>query len=403
MAISLLGINYSMQTQVGIIGAGPAGLLLSHLLSLKGIDSVILESRSRGYVENRVRAGVLEQSTTNLLIQVGLGERLLKEGMPHHGFEIRFGSRSHRINFDELTDGKGITIYGQQEVVKDLINKRLHDNGKILFEAHDAEIYNIDDKKPEIRFNQDGCSQTLECDWVAGCDGFHGVSRASIPDKEKKIFSREYPFSWLGILVDSPPSSDELIYANSKKGFALHSMRSPTITRNYIQCDSNDVAEDWSDDRIWEVLHERLETVPGWELREGEILEKGITPMRSYVCETMNYGRLFLAGDAAHIVPPTGAKGMNLAISDVNCLSAALIEWYESGSDILLKNYTQRCLQHVWRGEHFSWHMTSLLHKFPEASPFDRRLQTSELEYIFRSTAASKSLAENYVGFNPNE
>lgn len=391
-----------MQTQVGIIGAGPAGLLLSHLLARKGIDSVVLESRSREYVENRVRAGVLEQSTTSLLIEVGLGERLLKEGMSHRGFEIRFGAQSHRIDLDELTDGKGITIYGQQEVIKDLINKRLHDNGKVFFETNDVEILKIDGEKPEIKFSQDGYLQKLECDWIAGCDGFHGVSRKTIPEKKRKSFSRDYPFAWLGTLVESSPSSDELIYANSANGFALHSMRSPTITRNYIQCDPDDVVEDWSDDRIWKALHERLEIVPDWKLMEGKILERGITPMRSYVCETMNCGRLFLAGDAAHIVPPTGAKGMNLAISDVKCLSAAIIDWYESGSEVLLNQYTERCLRHVWRGEHFSWYMTSLLHKFPGSSPFDERLQKSELEYLFRSSAASRSLAENYVGFNFN-
>ena len=391
-----------MQTQVGIIGAGPAGLLLSHLLARKGIDSVVLESRSREYVENRVRAGVLEQSTTSLLIEVGLGERLLKEGMSHRGFEIRFGAQSHRIDLDELTDGKGVTIYGQQEVIKDLINKRLHDNGKVFFETNDVEILKIDGEKPEIKFSQDGYLQKLECDWIAGCDGFHGVSRKTIPEKKRKSFSRDYPFAWLGTLVESSPSSDELIYANSANGFALHSMRSPTITRNYIQCDPDDVVEDWSDDRIWKALHERLEIVPDWKLMEGKILERGITPMRSYVCETMNCGRLFLAGDAAHIVPPTGAKGMNLAISDVKCLSAAIIDWYESGSEVLLNQYTERCLRHVWRGEHFSWYMTSLLHKFPGSSPFDERLQKSELEYLFRSSAASRSLAENYVGFNFN-
>ena len=389
-----------MRTQVGIIGAGPAGLLLSHLLALKGIDSVVLERRSRPYVESRVRAGVLEQGTVNLLETAGLGERLLKEGMRHHGFEIRAGNNTHRIDFDALTAGKGITVYGQQEVVKDLISAREQRDGVILFETQNVEICEVDEDNPKVRFNQAGDAQELKCDWVAGCDGFYGVSRASIPDSKIKSFSRDYPFAWLGILVDAAPSSDELIYANHDDGFALHSMRSNRLTRNYIQCDPDDKLENWSEDRIWQTLHDRLETIPDWKLTEGEILEKGITPMRSYVCETMNFGRLFLAGDAAHIVPPTGAKGMNLAISDISYLSAAFVAWYESNDKTLLDQYTRNCLQHIWRGEHFSWYMTKLLHKFPDESSFDQRLQRSELEYLFRSAAASKSLAENYVGFS---
>jgi len=389
-----------MQTQIGIIGAGPAGLLLSHLLARAGIESIVLENRSREYVENRLRAGVLEQGTVNLLTEVGLGERLHVEGMAHHGIEIRFNKKSHRIDFDELTDGNGITIYGQQEVVKDLIAARLKDNGKILFDVSSVSIDNPDSENLKLKFHHDGNELELHCDYVAGCDGFHGVSRESIPQKQRLEFSREYPFAWLGILVDAPPSADELIYANSPDGFALHSMRSPSITRNYIQCNPEDSIEDWSDDRIWQALHDRLETVSDWKLQEGAILEKGITPMRSYVCETMKYGRMFLAGDAAHIVPPTGAKGMNLAISDVSYLSTALIERYESGSELLLESYAASCLRHVWRGEHFSWHMTSLLHKFPQSSPFQERLQNAELEYLCRSTSASRSLAENYVGFN---
>ncbi|NKB32836.1 MAG: 4-hydroxybenzoate 3-monooxygenase [Pseudomonadales bacterium] len=388
-----------MQTQIEIIGAGPAGLLLSHLLARKGIESIVLESKSREYVENRVRAGVLEQGTVNLLAEAGLGERLLKEGMPHHGIEIRFGANSHRIDFDELTDGKGITIYGQQEVVKDLISTRLKENGKLLFETSDVEILNPLDDKPAISFKVDGTEQQIQCDLIAGCDGFHGVSRNSIPEEKRKNFSRDYPFAWLGILVDAPPSSAELVYANSTSGFALHSMRSPSITRNYIQCDPEDSIENWSNDRIWQALHDRLETVADWKLVEGEIIEKAITPMRSFVCETMRYGRLLLAGDAAHIVPPTGAKGMNLAISDVNYLSDAIVKRYQTGSEELLDSYTEKCLRRIWRGEHFSWYMTSLLHKFPESSPFQERLQSAELEYVCQSQAASRSLAENYVGF----
>ena len=284
--------------------------------------------------------------------------------------------------------------------MKDLISVRDQQNGKMIFEAQNVEILGIHTEKPKVRFSQAGDQHELECDWIAGCDGFYGVSRNSIPDSEIRSFSREYPFAWLGILVEAPPSSDELIYANHENGFALHSMRSKERTRNYIQCDPRDKIEDWSEDRIWEELHSRLETIPGWKLLEGKILEKGITPMRSYVCETMSFGRLFLAGDAAHIVPPTGAKGMNLAISDVRYLSAALVAWYESKSEGLLAQYAENCLRHIWRGEHFSWYMTKLLHKFPDGSLFDERLQKSELEYLFRSEAASKSLAENYVGFS---
>jgi len=388
-----------MQTQIGIIGAGPAGLLLSHLLARQGINSVVLESRSRDHVENRVRAGVLEQGTVNLLKEVGLGDRLLKEGMPHNGIEIRFDKQSHRINFDEVTDGNGICIYGQQEVVKDLISARIREEGKILFEASDVELIGIESDEPAIKFSHKGEVKQLACDFIAGCDGFHGISRESIPETKRNSFSRDYPFAWLGILVEAAPSSEELIYANSETGFALHSMRSPTITRNYIQCNPDDSFEDWSNDRIWQTLHDRLEIGSDWKLEEGEILEKGITPMRSYVCETMRFGRLLLAGDAAHIVPPTGAKGMNLAISDVNYLSEAIIEWYTKGSEELIRVYPKKCLQQVWRGEHFSWYMTSLLHKFPNSTTFQQRLQRAELEYLFSSSSASKSLAENYVGY----
>ena len=388
-----------MRTQVGIIGAGPAGLLLSHTLHLRGIDSVVLEKRDRAYVESRVRAGVLEQGTVNLLIGVGLGERLLRDGLQHHGIEIRFGARSHRIDFDELTGDKGITVYGQQEVVKDLIAARVAARGRLLFEVDEVSIRDALSESPSIQFRTGGEDRRLDCDFIAGCDGFHGVSRESIPAEAATCFDRTYPFAWLGILVDAPPSSGELIYANSPDGFALHSMRSPAVSRNYIQCPPDDSIEDWPDERIWEALHERLETLPGWTLREGGILEKSITPMRSFVCETMRYGRLLLAGDAAHIVPPTGAKGMNLAISDVDMLSRALAERYENGSEDLLNAYPENCLRQVWRRVHFSWRMTSLLHKFPGQGEFERRLQLAELEYLGKSPAASAALAENYVGF----
>ncbi|MEC8950367.1 MAG: 4-hydroxybenzoate 3-monooxygenase [Pseudomonadota bacterium] len=389
-----------MQTQVGIIGAGPAGLLLSHILHLHGIESVVLEKHSKDYIESRVRAGVLEQASVTLLSEVGLGERLQREGMQHHGFEIRFGSRSHRINFDELTDGKGITVYGQQEVVKDIIAARLTAGGQISFEVDKVRIHDQLSEQPFIEYLLAGENHKLNCDFIIGCDGFHGISRKTIPKNVISSFNHTYPFAWLGVLVQAPPSSEELIYSNSVSGFALHSMRSPTITRNYIQCPPGDVIEDWSNDRIWQELHARLETVPDWKLVEGKILEKGITPMRSFVCETMRHGRLYLAGDASHIVPPTGAKGMNLAISDIRFLSQALSDWYRSGSEDLLNSYSTNCLRRVWQGERFSWYMTSLLHTFPDDNRFQHRLQQAELDYLSNSKAASAALAESYVGYD---
>jgi len=389
-----------VQTQVGIIGAGPAGLLLSHVLHLHGIESVVLEKHSKDYIESRVRAGVLEQASVTLLSEVGLGERLQREGMQHHGFEIRFGSRSHRINFDELTDGKGITVYGQQEVVKDIIAARLTAGGQISFEVDKVSIHDQLSEQPFIEYLLAGENHKLNCDFIIGCDGFHGISRKTIPKNVISSFNHTYPFAWLGVLVQAPPSSDELIYSNSVSGFALHSMRSPAITRNYIQCSPDDVIEDWSNDRIWQELHTRLETVPDWRLVEGKILEKGITPMRSFVCETMRHGRLYLAGDATHIVPPTGAKGMNLAISDIRFLSQALSDWYRSGSEDLLNSYSTNCLRRVWQGERFSWYMTSLLHKFPDDNRFQHRLQQAELDYLSNSKAASAALAESYVGYD---
>ena len=389
-----------MQTQVGIIGAGPAGLLLSHILHLHGIESVVLEKHSKDYIESRVRAGVLEQASVTLLSEVGLGERLQREGMQHHGFEIRFGSRSHRINFDELTDGKGITVYGQQEVVKDIIAARLTAGGQISFEVDKVSIHDQLSEQPFIEYLLAGENHKLNCDFIIGCDGFHGISRKTIPKNVISSFNHTYPFAWLGVLVQAPPSSEELIYSNSVSGFALHSMRSPTITRNYIQCPPDDVIEDWSNDRIWQELHARLETVPDWKLVEGKILEKGITPMRSFVCETMRHGRLYLAGDATHIVPPTGAKGMNLAISDIRFLSQALSDWYRSGSEDLLNSYSTNCLRRVWQGERFSWYMTSLLHTFPDDNRFQHRLQQAELDCLSNSKAASAALAESYVGYD---
>jgi len=388
-----------MQTQVGIIGAGPAGLLLSHLLHLSNIESVVIEQCSQDYVQSRVRAGVLEQGSVDLLQGAGLGQRMLKEGLAHHGIELRFDNRSFHIDFDQLTNGQGITVYGQQEVVKDLIAARIAARGQIFFDSTHVSLHDLQTEHPYIEFDHDNATSRLQCDFIVGCDGFHGVSRKSIPDNQLTTFERRYPFSWLGILVEAPPSSKQLIYANTPQGFALHSMRSGTITRNYLQCAVDDDSNDWSDDRIWASLHQRLETLDGWKLIEGNILEKGMTPMRSFVCETMRYGNLFLAGDAAHIVPPTGAKGLNLAFADVNVLSQAMIHWYMNKNSSGLERYAESCLKKIWRGEHFSWWLTSLLHKFPDSDDFQQRLQLSELNYLCNSSAAARVLAENYVGY----
>ena len=384
-----------MRTQVGIVGAGPAGLLLGHLLQLEGIESVVLEDRSREHVEQRIRAGVLEHGTVDLLVESGVGERLQREGMVHHGIELRFAGRGHRIPLTELT-GKSITIYGQQEVVKDLIRARLDAGLPLLFEAAEVSLHDLESEEPAIRFRHEGEPKELRCDVVAGCDGFHGVSRDSIPRGELQAFSREYPFGWLGVLAAVAPSSEELIYCYSDRGFALHSMRSPELTRLYLQCAPDEDLADWPDERIWEELQARF-ALAGWTLGEGPIVEKGVTGMRSFVVEPMRYGRLYLAGDAAHIVPPTGAKGLNLAAADVRVLADALAHWYRSGDASLLDAYSETCLRRVWRAEHFSWWMTSMLHRHGD-DPFEGRLQLSQLEYVCSSPAAAASLAENYVG-----
>jgi p-hydroxybenzoate 3-monooxygenase len=387
-----------MHTQVGIIGAGPAGLLLSHLLHQASITSVVLENRSREYVEHRVRAGVLEQSTVDLLNQCGVGERMRREGLVHHGIELRFGGRGHRLDLTELTGGRAITVYGQQEVVKDLIDARLAAGGQILFDVKDVSVHNLDSTAPNIRFRAGDADASLTCDFIAGCDGFHGICRQAIPAGVLSVFERTYPFAWLGILAAAPPSHEELIYAYHDRGFALFSMRSPEVTRLYVQVAPEEDIGNWSEDRIWHELHARLETDDGWKLNEGPVLEKGITGMRSFVTEPMQYGRLFLAGDAAHIVPPTGAKGMNLAVADVHVLSGALTAFFRSGDSALLAAYSQTCLKRVWRAEHFSWWMTSMLHRFPADDVFQQRLQRSQLDYVVGSRAAATSLAENYVG-----
>ncbi len=384
-----------MRTQVGIVGAGPAGLMLSLLLRRAGIDSVILENRSRAYIEQRVRAGLIEQWANDLLIDIGAGERLLKEGMFHDGIHLSFAGRLAHINFRKLV-GKGVTIYDQKEVVKDLVAKLLADGAQINFEVEDVSVHQIDTSTPSIRFRHNGEGRELACDFIGGCDGIHGVCRPSIPDGVLTVYERGYPFGWLGILSESPPPADELIYAYHERGFALFSMRSPTLSRLYIQCEPDEDIELWPDERIWEELRTRLGgTRP---LAQGRILQKGVTPMRSFVAEPMQHGRLFLAGDSAHIQPPTGAKGMNLAFADVLFLSRAIAQFYRSGGTEQLDRYSQTCLSRVWKAQRFSWFMTQLLHRFPNETAFDRRRQLTEMEYITGSTAASTALAENYAG-----
>jgi p-hydroxybenzoate 3-monooxygenase len=392
-----------MRTQVGIIGAGPAGLVLSHLLHLHGIESVVLENRSRQYVQERVRAGVLEQGTVDLLIETGVGARLQREGLVHYGVNLRFNKRTHRIDFAELTGGKAVTIYAQHEVVKDLTDARLAAGGRIFFEVEDTSISDFDtfhsSSKALVHFRKKGGQlEELACDFIAGCDGFHGICRPSVPEGVLAVFDRVYPFGWLGILAEAVPSSEELIYAYHDRGFGLLSMRSPQIGRLYIQCKPDEDIANWPDEKIWRELRTRLESEEGWELTEGPIVQKGITGMRSFVVEPMQCGRLFLAGDAAHIVPPTGAKGLNLAVADVRVLARALSEFYAKGRRDLLENYSQTCLRRVWKVQRFSWWMTSMLHRFDDENAFDQRRQLAELDYVTSSRAASQSLAENYVG-----
>jgi p-hydroxybenzoate 3-monooxygenase len=381
------------RTQVAIIGAGPAGLVLGRLLELAGVDNVILEARSRDYVEQRIRAGVLEHDTAELLVEMGVGERMRAEGLVHEGIELRYGGVGHRIDFEALT-GRHVVLYGQTEVVKDLIEARLASGAPLVFEAADVALHDVDDA-PRVTYVADGVAHELVCDVIAGCDGFHGISRPAAGPLT--VRERSYPFGWLGILAEVPPSCDELIYAYSSRGFALHSMRSPSLSRLYVQCDPSDDIGSWSDARIWDELRARL-ALDGWTLQEGPILDKGITPMRSFVAEPMRRGRLFLAGDAAHIVPPTGAKGLNLAVADVRLLAEALTSYFKSGSSSLIDAYSDGALWRVWRAEHFSWWMTSMLHRFPDQDAFGERLQISQLEYTCRSESASRSLAENYVG-----
>jgi p-hydroxybenzoate 3-monooxygenase len=388
----------ALKTQVGIVGAGPAGLMLSHLLYLQGIESVVLEAHSRQYVEERVRAGILEQGTVDLLKETGVGARMMRQGLVHHGIELQFARKRHRIDFEELTGGKGVMVYAQHEVLKDLIEARIAAKGKLFFDVEDVSVSEFDGSKPKIQFRKDGSTQELRCDFIAGCDGFHGVCRTSIPEGVLKVFERTYPFAWLGILAQAPPSSKELIYAYHDRGFALLSMRSPEISRLYIQCPPEEDVAEWPDEKIWQELRIRLGTNDGWKLTEGPVVQKGVTGMRSFVVEPMQYGRLFLAGDSAHIVPPTGAKGLNLAVADIRVLARALSEYYATGKTQLLDSYSEICLRRVWKVQRFSWWMTSMLHRFSDDNMFDQRRQLAELDYVTSSRAASMTLADNYVG-----
>jgi p-hydroxybenzoate 3-monooxygenase len=387
-----------VRTQIGIVGAGPAGLVLSHLLHLQKIESVVLEARSRKYVEERIRAGVLEQGTVDLLVETGVGARVKREGLVHHGIELRFNRRGHRIDLYELSGGKAITVYAQQEVIKDLVAARLEAGGQIIFEVSDVSVHGFDGPKPFIRFRRNGQVEELHCDFIAGCDGFHGVCRPSIPASAITDFDHVYPFSWLGILAQAPPSSQELIYCQHERGFALFSMRTPEVSRLYIQVPNDEDIKSWPDDRIWSELQLRSALDGNWKLARGPVLQKNIAGLRSYVAEPMQYGKLFLAGDAAHIVPATGAKGLNLAVADVRILAQALAEFYKSGKTRLLERYSETCLRRVWKAQRFSWWMTTMLHKFDTDSPFDQHRRIAELDYLTSSRAAMTSLAENYVG-----
>jgi p-hydroxybenzoate 3-monooxygenase len=388
-----------MRIQVGIVGAGPAGLLLAHLLRLQGIESVVLETRSREEIEVTLRAGVLEQGTVDVLNETGVGERMMREGFVHHGIVLRFAGRSHRIDLTGLSGGRSIMVYAQHEVIKDLVQARLDAGGAIEFGVKDVTLQDLDTAAPRIRYRDGaGALRELACDHVAGCDGFHGVSRPSIPSRRRTEFTRVYPFGWYGILVEAPPATDELIYAHHERGFALVSTRSPQIQRLYLQCDPEDQVANWPDARLWEELHTRLSNEDGWRLTEGRIFQKGIVAMRSFVVEPMQYGRLYLAGDAAHIVPPTGAKGLNLAVADVRVLARALTAYYCEMRSDLLEQYSASALRRVWRAEHFSWWRTSMLHRFHDDTPFHHRLQLAELDYVTRSRAKATTLAENYVG-----
>ena len=387
-----------MRTQVAIIGSGPAGLLLSHLLRVAGVDSVVLERRSREYVEARIRAGVLEEITVRLLEEVGVSERMRREGLVHDGVNIVFDGRPFRLDLERLTGGSTVMVYGQTEVTHDLIEASIARDMPLVFEAEDVALHDITGEHPWVSYRHQGQDQRLDCDFIAGCDGFHGVSRASIPPEVLRTFEKVYPFGWLGVLADVPPADDELIYSSSDRGFALASMRSPTRSRYYVQVPVDEPIEAWPDERFWDEICTRLGPTYGAAVTRGPSIEKSIAPLRSFVAEPMRHGRLFLAGDAAHIVPPTGAKGLNLAAADVQFLSEALGAFYRSGSADALDRYSERALARVWKAERFSWWLTTLLHRFPDTDAFTRRIQAAEFDYLSRSEAAQTSVAENYVG-----
>lgn len=384
-----------MRTQVGIVGAGPAGLLLARLLEAQGIESVVLEGRDRHYVEHRIRAGVLEHGAAETLREAGVGVRMDAEGLPHDGTNLRFGLKTHRVDFAEMT-GRNVMVYGQQEAVKDLIAARVATGGELRFEVSEVAFEGLDSTQPRITFQHEGGHESVECDFVIGADGFHGISRGYIP--HLTAYERTYPFAWLGILAEAPPSCPELIYARHANGFALHSMRSPTVTRMYLQVAPDESLDEWPDERIWAELHTRLADDSGFVLTEGPIVSKGITPMRSFVATPMQHGRLYLAGDAAHIVPPTGAKGMNLAVADVRLLARAFGGYYAAGREDLLAAYSDTASRRIWRSTHFSWWMTRTLHKSPDDDPFDEALALAELNYVATSRAMATALAENYTG-----
>ena len=387
-----------MRVQVAIIGSGPSGLLLGQLLHNAGIDAIILEQRSQDYVLARIRAGIIEQITQDLLDEAGVSERMHREGIIHHGIELCFKGERHRIDMHALTGGKAVMVYGQTEITRDLMDARAAQGLKTVYEASNVQVHDFDTTQPRVTYERDGRTHEVQCDVIAGCDGFHGVCRASAPQAALKTYERVYPFGWLGILADTPPVSDELIYSNTERGFALCSMRSPTRSRHYVQCSLDDKVEQWSDQAFWDELRRRLDPEAAERLVTGPSIEKSIAPLRSFVAEPMRFGRMFLAGDAAHIVPPTGAKGLNLAASDVRYLSRALIEFYQERSAAGIDHYSEKCLRRIWKAERFSWYMTSLLHRFPDNGEFGQKIQEAELDYLVQSQAAATSLAENYVG-----
>ena len=387
-----------MKTQVAIVGAGPAGLMLGHLLHTAGIDTIIVEKKSRKYVEERVRAGVLEHGTVQVLVDSGVGERLLKEGLEHDHIDIRFNRERHRLNVKELSRGRSVWVYAQHEIVKDLVAVRLEYDEPLYFEVDDVSIRDIDSGQPSIRFTHEESERIVDCDFVAGCDGFHGISRRMIPESELRVYDRQYPFAWLGVLAEAPPASDEIIYAYHERGFALQSMRGPEISRLYVQCPVADTVDDWPDERFWRELHTRLETTAGWRQEEGPIFQKSVTGMRSFVCEPMQFGRLMLAGDSAHIVPPTGAKGLNMAIGDVQTMTRALTRFYESGATGYLESYSDTCLKRVWQTQRFASMLCYNLHRFPEHDTFEHKMQIAELNNITHSKQAMRAFAQSYTG-----